>query len=229
MRRYLYLLLLITSLSACSQEDPVEAETKPTVDKEALLASLEAGNKYWRCEELTIEQAGVTKTSNLLGNEANIDGATFLALVGYSAFSFNSQTVNIHVIDSGPHGNVPYATGKKLYEFLPQSAEKGSSQWNDERQTLEIKLPDNYFAAAVKSLSKNNFSPSVGYLDNTLPAKYKSIEDAVTGASPDRIRIIYYEKDPKGSQIKYIFTMRAAWVTKVERIAAREHWYEVLY
>ncbi|WP_439557303.1 hypothetical protein [Dyadobacter sp.] len=94
---------------------------------------------------------------------------------------------------------------------------------------MEIRLPANYFSAAVKSLSKNNFSPSVGYLDNTLPAKYKSIEDAVAGASPDRIRIIYYEEDPKGGEIKYIFTMRAAWVMKVERLAAREHWYEVLY
>jgi hypothetical protein len=81
----------------------------------------------------------------------------------------------------------------------------------------------------VKSLSKNKFLPSVGYLDNTLPAKYKSVEEAMAGASPDRIRIIYYEEDPKAGQIKYIFTMRAAWITKVERMAAREHWYEVLY
>ncbi|WP_031530256.1 hypothetical protein [Dyadobacter crusticola] len=229
MKRSFYLLLLITTLFGCAKKDHEEPEPKPAVDKNAFLATLRAGHKYWRCEELTIEQGGVAKTFNMLSNEAKMDGSTFLAVVAASAYSFGPETATVHVIDYGPYGNVPYATNFKFREFLPQSASTGTCSWNDERETLEVRLPDSYFGRAVQSLSKNQYLPSVGYLDNTFPAKYKTEEEAIAGASPDRIRMIYYEEDPQAGQVRYIFTMRAAWVTKVDRIGPREHWYEVLY
>lgn len=233
MQRYLILLLAIITLLGCGNDNPVGIEPMeqgPKVDKAAFVASLLAGHKYWRFEELTVEQSNSVRKFNLIVDSTRLlpEIATNVVTRHTACRFHNDGKLLADQIDSGPYGGVPYTSKSGFYIFIPGYSYPGSWYWDDERETVAIKGLSGT-RLMIEAISKTKMSPEVGYLDNQTPAKYKTLNQAVKGASPDRIRIIFYEEDPEIGTIKYIFTMRAAWVTKIIEVRARTENYEVLY
>ena len=102
------------------------------------------------------------------------------------------------VVDSGPFGNIPYVAKDTISIFIAGSGFPyyiGTWYWDEERETVAVKDPTSQFAKFIKVLSKKQTSPEIGYLDNTMPPKYRTSKQAILGASPDRIRIVFYDND----------------------------------
>lgn len=234
MLRYLPFLLATIVLFSCGKDNPPisvkPVEQEPKVDKTAFIASLLAGRKYWRFEELTVEQPNYTRKFNLIVDSTGTLPVVATTVVSrHTAFRFDdSGKLLPDQVDSGPYGNIPYTPKSGFAIFIPGYSYPGSWYWDEKRETVAIKGLSG-ISLMIDAISKTKKSPEIGYVDNTMPAKYKTLNQAITGASPDRIRIIFYEDDPEIGTIKYIFTMRAAWVTKIIELRSRTELYEVLY
>lgn len=208
-------------------------ENKPKVDKTAFIASLLTGFKYWRFEELTVERPDSVRTINLKAGSINsIPGMSHVDVLNFG-YGFRSKgEFTVDIVDSGPFGNIPYAAKDTISIFIAESGFPyyiGTWHWDEERETVAVKDPISQFAKFIKALSKKPTSPEVGYLDNTMPPKYRTSKQAILGSSPDRIRIVFYDNDPVVGETKYIFTMRAACATREISSWKREFSYETTY
>lgn len=232
MYRQLIYVLVFAALLGCGKDkqavDPGGREHN--VDKTAFLASLVGGHKYWRFEELIVEHPSSIRKFNLRVDSTGILPVTATQVVTrHTACRFQIDgRLSPDQVDAGPYGNIPYTPQSQLGIFVPGYSYPGSWFWDESRQTVAVK-DLNGTQLMISAISKTNASPEVGYLDNTMPAKYKTLNQALEGNSPDRIRIIFYEEDPEIGTIKYVFIMRAAWVTKVIALSTRTELYEVLY
>jgi hypothetical protein len=234
MKRFFLPLLMIAVSLGCSKRqiiDPVPDE--PKVEKSEFLASFLSGRKIWRFEEFTIEAGGVSKTYNLSKTDSTgvVPAISWpnARHIGFAIWA--SGDIYNEPIDVGPFGKTEYPVRARINLWLPSSspAPIGSWVWDDDRQTVALTMNhDTYFGAIISHISKTKTAPKVGYLDNSFPSKYRTLYEAANGDAADRVRIVFYEDDANG-QIKYIYTMRAAWVVKLNYRRGREEDYEVIY
>ena len=226
MQRYLSFIVIAFTFLGCAK-DHVPAEN-PTVDKSAFLASLMVNDRFWRFEELVIEQGNSSTTIDLKIAEPPIPYELITGPVANLSFKFQGQSLFYGTITTGPFGNIPYSQDKTMSTFEQENSDMGRWQWDDEKQTVALDF-DGPFEDIIGAVSKNGFKPDMGYLDNKYPAAYKTLQEAINGGAPERIRIVAFEEDPQLGQIKYTFIMRGAWATKFLYGGARTRYYEALY
>lgn len=225
MRRIFFLGILIFTLGSCKKQN---VETRPEIDKTAFLAPLLSSGRYWRFEELIIEQGSSRKEINLFTDTTAIPYEFRAGYIRHLSFQFENNILS-ELITTGPYGNVPYLTDVHLSTFQQEDLKKTAWRWNTPKQTVELDLNKGIFEPIIESVSPNRFKPSVGYLDNTFPAAYRTLNEAVKAATPERIKIDVFETDPKSGLIKYTFVMRGAWIKELLPSKIREKYYRVLY
>ncbi|MCE7068161.1 hypothetical protein [Dyadobacter sp. CY326] len=212
-RTNLYLSLLIL-LFSCDFQDhpPQDGNNGPVVDQNAFVNSLTAGNRYWRVEQLHIQVGDTTRRINFFPFTDAVEYNIATSVVPNTSFHFEKSIID-EVLGSGPYGNMPYPTPSNMEVTFLGLTSDGSWQWNNDRHTVELKLPGS-MSAIIRSASRSKFYPVQGYLDNKVPPHFVSLSQAQNATEPERISVLVEENDIVLGKVYYTLILRSSWIIK---------------
>lgn len=208
--------ILLLALVSCVDHD---IDTTEPVDKEKVIASLTAPQRYWCIEEIT-RQVG-NQVIEISEDPAYLSQIQ-IYLAHANAYQFQDGLGGKIVFESTQEnallGTYDYSKslwGKRPYGihelhirevFIYAGPWHGQWDWNEEQKKFSVQFPPEPFLF---------WRAGVGYLDRALYPKYNNLAEAQAAGKPERIRILVEENDEKLGKVTYAYTLRAAWIIEI--------------
>lgn len=235
------------TLLFCKKNDPdprgvIEKESSivdvPPVDSSKLVEALTVWGRYWILEKITIktkdQERDVSEDTSFFSKKELFElyngafhfspYATYPTIKKYYQYE-PSMSAGWSYYANGLYGNRPYGISE-LYVYIsfPDPKAVGFWKWARKEEKLSISPLTRY-----RFLDIPDSSSSV-YIDPLSLPRYTTLQQAMAGGKPEKIKIIAETFNKELGEHKYIYTLRAAWV--VERKYKQDRWhaqYIVLY
>ncbi|MGX5855012.1 hypothetical protein ACWKW6_15275 [Dyadobacter jiangsuensis] len=104
----------------------------------------------------------------------------------------------------------------------------GSWEWDDNRQTVELKLPG-IISSIIASASRSQFQPTKGYLYNKIVPRFMNLYQAQEATEPDTISVIIEESDTILGKMYYNLILGSTWTIDRDGGSPEEPFYTVYY
>lgn len=226
-RSTIFRLLLFALLSCQPKEHSPQPVNGTSIDKNAFISSLTVPNRYWRIEELRIKAGNSVQNINFFPFTNAVNSSIAGYVVPKASFHFESTIVE-ELICSGPYGNTAYPTLTHMAVTYLGLTNDGSWKWDDDRQTVELKLPG-MISSIISSASRSQFLPTRGYLDNKIAPRLLTLSQAQNATEPERISIVVEESDTILGKIYYNLILRSSWIVERDGGSPKEPFYKVHY
>ncbi|KAA0992836.1 hypothetical protein [Dyadobacter aurulentus] len=222
--------MLLILFSGCDDDTPEkngEVEKALIANKDNFLKGLNATDRFWRFETLTIQYRDSSSKINF--HDTAITAIPWEVLDGpvhNISLRFYGSSVK-ETISSGPYGDVDYPTNRTMWSTVMGLTEDGTCGWDEQKQTVTMVVPGS-IRSIIRAASQKRFMPLNAHLESVQPLLYTSLSDALQAASPERVSVVLYEENSQLGKVKYTLSLRGAWIRETTP-GGRQAFHKVTY